>query len=201
MWYGSLRFPPKAHCSVDGFVARALVWSLMALSQALESSPPVLRRSFPRDVSGLLEAPSQDIHPATFNADASLGLSAMVYRPEALAFGHCDAELSAIALLGGNVPRGHEAPETSLPAQRRKVGFRPCCVVATHVAIPRFPTGATSRSQRRMEWRPSRNADSWRRAGTRLPVFASPYSRLRSSRDREASDSGSEVTMVPLYTD
>ena len=57
------------------------------------------------------------------------------YQEWEIAHGHCEASIFTLVRPEGPISKGHDSPRHA-PTQRGKAGYRPCCVRATHVAIP-----------------------------------------------------------------
>ena len=123
-----------------------------AMSQWMQEPrlmPSAFRKASPREITNLLQNPQRLGYPSTMNADACLGFSVYSYQSWGIAYGLCEAGLFNLARLPGPISMGRDAP-THSPAQQGKVVFCPCCVAATHVAIPATyrsgPVGSLKRS-------------------------------------------------------
>ena len=58
------------------------------------------------------------------------------YQSKEIAFNHREAEKHVWLILEGNASKGNRAPKVSPLTQRGTMGFCPCCVIATYVAVP-----------------------------------------------------------------
>ena len=102
----------------------------------LQSPLPALRRASLREVLAMLERLVQVGHVATTNTDAPLDLSTMANQSAAIASRPCGAAGGILIRLGGNAIDAHEAVENHFSTQLAEVGYCPCCILATHVAMP-----------------------------------------------------------------
>ena len=83
----------------------------------------------------LLEAPGHLGHRTTLNWGAAPGYSAAGYQWMEIAFGQCDASRGILPLSAGSASKGRAAAKPRSLVRREKVGFRPCCTAAIHVAV------------------------------------------------------------------
>ena len=90
-----------------------------------------------REASECLRAKGEVGNPAAIATVAQLDIL----------FGSREGSGSILVRLDGTCARAHQGPRSE-PAQRAKVGYRPCCARATHIAIPpRYTVGEFSKQK------------------------------------------------------
>ena len=103
--------------------------------------PPGARMASRREIIQFLRHPRQARYLALMNTGASPGFCVMAYQAREVAYGSCEARKCNRVRPEGSLSEARDAARGSL-TQRDKVGYCPCCVRATHVAIPgAYPLG------------------------------------------------------------
>ena len=127
------------------------VWKSKERGKSLLPRPPLCGARlgpqcgrYPSWVPGLCHPgmPNRAGRPPAMHTEPSSGVPAMVCQRAAIAFESCDAAAGALLLLDGNVSKGRRAAKTRNLTQKAKIGYCPCCAMATRVAVPlNYPRG------------------------------------------------------------
>jgi len=99
------------------------------------NTPPAVRKVNFREALMLLESPLQLGLPATIETDACLGWAVYAYQSAEVLLERCERAKEILVRIVGSCSKGHMAVKREV-TQRAKVGYCPCCTVATHILIP-----------------------------------------------------------------